>query len=176
MTEVKRMKCRSCDKYKPIDDFKQELIERVGSRPELIIDNMCNFCRLRIAVMRRDRYVCQRCLISVGTKNTTAHTSNNYGTIHHIIPRKMGGGDYLDNLICLCLECHNWIENRTDTYSTKKLIRGSMKDIPEESNTIALPGPRYIKLNKWWSGLSGRDLEIAIYEMAKKQIEAQQCP
>ena len=31
-------------------------------------------------------------------------------TVHHIIPRKSGGTDYPPNLITLCVDCHNEIE------------------------------------------------------------------
>ena len=31
-------------------------------------------------------------------------------TIHHIIPREMGGGNYIENLIGLCDKCHDIAE------------------------------------------------------------------
>lgn len=31
---------------------------------------------------------------------------------HHIIPRDENGSNSLDNLICLCNTCHDWVEER----------------------------------------------------------------
>jgi len=36
-------------------------------------------------------------------------------TIHHIIPRSIGGEDYPENLIALCFKCHNDVEGLTDS-------------------------------------------------------------
>lgn len=56
------------------------------------------------ACLNRDNYTCQCCK----TKKGTLHA-------HHIIYRKNGGADTLDNLITLCEECH------------KKLHKGELK-------------------------------------------------
>jgi len=33
-------------------------------------------------------------------------------TTHHIIPRSEGGDNHKSNLICLCRECHDIVENK----------------------------------------------------------------
>jgi len=40
-------------------------------------------------------------------------------TIHHVVPRKIGGGNYIENLIGLCDRCH-------DIAELKELTRGEM--------------------------------------------------
>ena len=32
-------------------------------------------------------------------------------SVHHIIPRRQGGGEYMGNLVTLCRACHDLIEN-----------------------------------------------------------------
>jgi hypothetical protein len=56
--------------------------------------------RIKVAVFDRDHSRCQGCL---KRKKSLS--------VHHIIPRKCGGADDLDNLITLCIECHNLVED-----------------------------------------------------------------
>lgn len=63
------------------------------------------FGNAKAACLNRDNYTCQHCK----TKKGTLHA-------HHIIYRRNGGADTLDNLIVLCEECH------------KKLHDGKLKD------------------------------------------------
>jgi hypothetical protein len=49
-------------------------------------------------IIERDNGRCKSC----GT--------DKYLTVHHIIPRNEGGDEDFDNLITLCLDCHNEIE------------------------------------------------------------------
>jgi len=58
--------------------------------------------QLRIDVLERDKYTCQRCG-KVGT--TRFH-------VHHILKRKEGGLDLLDNLITVCPSCHPKVDNQ----------------------------------------------------------------
>lgn len=53
------------------------------------------FGNAKAACLNRDNYTCQCC----GTKKGTLH-------VHHIIYRRNGGADTLDNLIILCEKCH----------------------------------------------------------------------
>ena len=39
---------------------------------------------------------------------------------HHIIPRESGGGDNKENIIYLCIECHNEVEMLTDDWIEKR--------------------------------------------------------
>ena len=57
------------------------------------------FKLIKQQAFRRDNYTCQRCFDE--TKKVE---------IHHIIPRRSGGSDELDNLITYCRKCHKIIE------------------------------------------------------------------
>jgi len=52
---------------------------------------------LRRQALERDRYTCQKC----GRRYPDVKVE-----VHHIMPRKFGGRDSLDNLITLCRDCH----------------------------------------------------------------------
>ena len=64
------------------------------------------WAKTRQTVLKRDNYLCQRCLIKFGITNTEDLT------VHHIKSRK----DYpelfheLSNLVCLCRTCNNQLE------------------------------------------------------------------
>lgn len=76
--------------------------------------------RLKLEVLKRDKYRCRRC-----DKRTRSRWD---GTAHHIKPRREGGSNLLHNLIWLCHPCHDWVEERTDHLTTAELIRNSMED------------------------------------------------
>jgi len=50
--------------------------------------------KLQMAVMERDNWTCQEC---------DHHTE---ASPHHVIPVGRGGSDVIDNMVCLCAECH----------------------------------------------------------------------
>lgn len=50
--------------------------------------------KTRRAVYARDGYVCALC------------DSTKYLQVHHCVKRSQGGTDSLQNLICLCADCH----------------------------------------------------------------------
>jgi hypothetical protein len=54
---------------------------------------------LRLAVFIRDGKICRYC----GQKGTQAD---------HVIPRRRGGPDHLDNLVCACHRCNELVLNR----------------------------------------------------------------
>lgn len=56
--------------------------------------------------------LCRECFKRDGFRCFRCRTSRTYTrlTAHHIIPRSEGGGDYLENLITLCPECHDEVE------------------------------------------------------------------
>ena len=58
-------------------------------------------------VRERDRFTCQFC----GKLRST--------NVHHIIPRRMGIDNSLNNLITLCSSCHFKIEQKTSNYLEK---------------------------------------------------------
>lgn len=76
-------------------------------------------------IKRRDHYVCQSCL-----KRFKADLL----TVHHIFGREVGGDDDPDNLISLCAECHNEIEELG--FMTAKDIHGfKAEDAEKEKAT-----------------------------------------
>jgi 5-methylcytosine-specific restriction endonuclease McrA len=50
---------------------------------------------IRLAALKRDGHRCQECYASKG----------GYISVHHIVPKKRGGTDDLDNLVTLCFDC-----------------------------------------------------------------------
>ena len=58
--------------------------------------------RIRQAVLDRDEYQCQICGNEAQTK---LH-------VHHILKRKEGGTDHLDNLLTVCPKCHPKADNK----------------------------------------------------------------
>lgn len=60
----------------------------------LIEWNRWEWSRTVARVKRRDRYTCQRCGSMLRLE------------VDHIIPRRVGGTDDLDNLRTLCHDCH----------------------------------------------------------------------
>jgi len=87
---------------------------------------------LRKECLRRDRNKCQRCY---------KHHARGFNlTAHHIIPRLEGGADKIENLIALCVPCHDYAEihrlmscaaiiGSTDTQRTKA---GEDHDYPDD--------------------------------------------
>jgi 5-methylcytosine-specific restriction endonuclease McrA len=66
-------------------------------------------------VIRKASGKCRRC----GKTGTSAH---------HIKSREEGGASVLENLVCLCVECHNWVEENRDlnpSLKTRAGIEGS---------------------------------------------------
>lgn len=58
--------------------------------------------KIREEVLIRDDYTCQVCLSKASTR---FH-------IHHILKRKEGGTDHLDNLVTVCPHCHRVADNK----------------------------------------------------------------
>ena len=63
-------------------------------------------------ILRRDGYTCQYC----GSKEGPM-------TIDHVIPKRLGGEDSWDNLVCACLECNNRKGDRIPEEADMKLLR-----------------------------------------------------
>ena len=63
-------------------------------------------------IIRRDRHVCQYCGDSKGLM-----------TVDHVIPKRFGGEDTWENLVCACARCNNLKADRPPEHSGMKLAR-----------------------------------------------------
>jgi len=63
-------------------------------------------------IIRRDMGICQYCGRDHGPMTTD-----------HVIPRKLGGKDTWDNLVCACVECNNRKGDRTPEAAGMKLLK-----------------------------------------------------
>ncbi len=67
-------------------------------------------------ILKRDNYTCQYC----GTREGPM-------TIDHVIPKKYGGKDTWENLVCACFKCNNKKGDRTPEQAGMKLLRKPRK-------------------------------------------------
>jgi len=63
-------------------------------------------------ILRRDNYTCQYC----GKKDGNM-------TVDHVIPKRLGGEDSWENLVCACLDCNNKKGFRTPEEAGMKLLK-----------------------------------------------------
>lgn len=63
-------------------------------------------------ILKRDNYTCQYC----GNKSGPMTTD-------HVIPKRLGGRDSWDNLVCACIKCNNKKGDRTPEMASMKLIQ-----------------------------------------------------
>ena len=66
------------------------------------------FYNVKQAVLNRDKYACQICGKTGGKLE-----------VHHIVFKKQGGYDRMDNLVCLCKDCHEKIHKNELTFNKK---------------------------------------------------------
>ena len=74
--------------------------------------------RLRFNVFKRDDFQCQYC----GRRSPDVILE-----VDHIVPRKEGGGDDIENLVTSCFECNRG--KGSDPLSKKKMHRDIRKDL-----------------------------------------------
>lgn len=67
-------------------------------------------------IIKRDRHTCQYC----GTKKGPMTTD-------HVIPKKFGGKDSWENLVCACLKCNNKKGDRSPEEANMSLIKKPKK-------------------------------------------------
>ncbi len=67
-------------------------------------------------ILKRDNYTCQYC----GRRDLPL-------TIDHVIPKRMGGKDTWENLVCACVECNNKKGDRTPEQAGMKLLKKPRK-------------------------------------------------
>ena len=66
------------------------------------------FYNVKQAVLSRDDYTCQICGKTEGKLE-----------VHHIVFKSNGGSDRMDNLVCLCKDCHEKIHKNELTFNKK---------------------------------------------------------
>lgn len=81
-------------------------------------DTREEWIRISLYVKGTDNFRCRACYKKFYRKSKEL-------TVHHIIPRDCGGTNDFDNLISLCLECHDMIEEYG--YRTRVEIEGCNK-------------------------------------------------
>ena len=99
----------------PESDFVDKNKEQAMSPEERQI-----WAKLRHKACLRTAYKCEACGVQGNKWNTTAH---------HMIPRRDGGTDDLENLMCLCESCHNIAED--SGMWTRRQIRNYILDYIE---------------------------------------------
>jgi len=77
-----------------------------------------NWNKLRFAIFKRDRYICQMC----GVKCKVGHGWRS-PQCHHNVPVKCGGSHSWDNLVTLCKRCHKLVHKE---YIEDKNVRKSL--------------------------------------------------
>jgi len=70
-----------------------------------------NWDKLRRVVYKRAKYTCQYCGERYNGLNA-----------HHIIALSKGGKNYLNNLICICDQCHSILHPTNSRLEIKRLI------------------------------------------------------
>ena len=80
-----------------------------------------NWTMVRARVWRSAGGRCERC-------DQLTFLNRGVATAHHIIPRDKGGNDDITNLIWLCNDCHNYVEDNVTVFITKLLIKESFEE------------------------------------------------
>lgn len=92
-----------------ISKFSTDKLNRDYKNKNIIPGKTAEWDNLRAFILNRDNYTCQLCKKKGGILN-----------IHHIIEKKNGGSNSLDNLVTLHKECHKAIHNKKISYTFKK--------------------------------------------------------
>jgi rubrerythrin len=92
--QEKRMK--ELERKKKEELYKEESLRRAAED----YYNIEFWSKVRLSVLRRDKYRCQICG-KIG--DSKLH-------VHHIMKRNAGGTDHLDNLITTCPSCHSKVD------------------------------------------------------------------
>jgi len=92
----KRKKAQEYEKNKELLEIESK------KKAQKIFEIQMAWSMIRNEVLKRDNYICQICGY-IG--NTKLH-------VHHILKRKNGGTDHLDNLLTICPKCHASAERK----------------------------------------------------------------
>lgn len=88
---------------------------------------------IRKAVILRDNCSCKLCRVS-----------NTMLEVHHITPKRQGGGNTPSNLITLCSSCHLSVTGNEDIYKTQLYSLISGKDIKLSNAMHVMQGKKYL--------------------------------
>lgn len=88
----------------------------IAGRPKI------NWTVLRKMVFERDGYKCIRCDADGDKMKLQVYPLS----VHHLLPRADGGGDAMNNLVTLCIPCHDYVE--LNELRTVQSIVGSYTD------------------------------------------------
>ena len=115
------------------------------STPDLV--RRLIWIRMKSAILRRDRYVCQDCGAEFERRrrkvyDATAHRGRGGYVwesleVHHIIPRSKQGSDHPGNLKTLCPACHRkytsglMIEFVEERRRERQIVR-SIRELPDD--------------------------------------------
>ena len=77
------------------------------------LSNRKRWRQRRLECYRRDSWTCQDCGCDChATRNGESKDARRLVQAHHVVPRRHGGNDELENLVTLCLSCHQKRETR----------------------------------------------------------------
>jgi HNH endonuclease len=109
---------------------------------------MSNWQQLRQQALERDRYACRECGQSPSILD-----------IHHIIPRRQGGLDRLDNLISYCRPCHRYVEDGHNLISLNPLLYiGKINSLGKDKFHVIVPK----QYNDKVKNLRGKQVKIIL--------------
>jgi len=92
-----------------------------------------NWYQQRRKALERDNYECQFC----GISEEQHQTDNERGLeAHHIIKERRGGKDHPDNLITVCRDCHNTLEQTQAEALTRIKERHVQKEVDDARQTM----------------------------------------
>ncbi len=115
------------------------------STPDLV--RRLIWIRVKSAILRRDRYVCQDCDTDFGRRRRKVYDANARRgrggyvweslEVHHIIPRSKLGSDHPGNLKTLCPSCHRkytmeLIVDIAEKRGKEREIVRRMRELPDE--------------------------------------------
>lgn len=157
--------------YRQTDEYREACAERQrgekgnnwkGGNIEQRSPRGWEWKQTRRKVYERDGWTCQECGVRCLNAEHARWQPHRRIQAHHILPRRFGGTDDLDNLITLCLRCHGRIEGLSLTRKGlmaryiskyKAFKKGAVK--PTETLIQTPQGPRV--------ELTGRGI-IAMFE------------
>jgi 5-methylcytosine-specific restriction endonuclease McrA len=92
-------------------------------------------------ILRRDNYICQYC------GQESAHM-----TVDHVLPRRLGGAHWWDNLVAACPACNHRKGGKTLAQARMTLLRQPREPLPTADYLFG----RYLEQNgEWGSYLQG---------------------